>query len=158
MEHVAQGDLVSLRAFEDNSADTNSIDCGLISKAYSAINEGVVLEVISAGCNVVCRIAIHHPTGSGIGSVQGSSKVIIDLLNGGSRYKYMRISCLAAGTPLLLLFVAGIILLLLSAVRLYVKVDPKLPVGTAAVATDGEVEDICEMVSVAKEQSATVAS
>jgi len=109
-----------LRAFEDDSADTNLIDCGFISKAYSAVNKGVVLEVILAGCNVVCRTAIHHPTGSGIGSVQGSSKIIIDLLNGGSGYKYICISCLAAGTPLLLLFVARIILLLLSAVRLYV--------------------------------------
>jgi len=39
-----------------------------------------------------------------------------------------------------------------------VEVDPELPVGMAAVATDGEAEDICEMVSVAEEQSATVAS
>ena len=37
MEHIAQGDLVSLRAFEDDSADTNLTDCGLISKAYSAV-------------------------------------------------------------------------------------------------------------------------
>ena len=39
-----------------------------------------------------------------------------------------------------------------------VEVDSELPEGTAAVATDGEVEDIFDMVSVAEEQSATVAS
>ena len=115
MEHIAQGDLVALRAFKDNSTDTNLVDCGLISKVYSAFDEGVVLEVRSAGGNVVCSTTIHHPTGLCIGSIQGSSKIIIDLLNGGSGwYKYVGISCLAARTPLLL-FVRRIILLLLLA-------------------------------------------
>src|SRR5260370_19343932 len=120
MEHIAQGDLVALRAFKDKSTDTSLVDCGLISKGYSAFDEGVVLEVRSAGGNMVSSATIHHPTGLCIGSIQGSSKVIIDLLNGGSGwYKYVSISCLAAGTPLLL-FVGRIIPLLLSAVWLYV--------------------------------------
>jgi len=113
MEHIAQGDLVALRAFEDDSVNTNLIDCGLISKAYSAINKGVVLEVRSAGCNVMCSTTVHHPVGFHFGSIQGSSKVIINLLNGGRRrYKYVCISCLAARIPLLLLFVCGLIPLL----------------------------------------------
>src|SRR5258708_21786830 len=120
MEHIAQGDLVVLRAFNDDSTDRNLVDCGLISKAYSAFDKGVVLEVGLAGGNVVCSTTIHHPTGLCIGSIQGSSKTIIDLLNGGSGwYKYVSISCLAAGTPLLL-FVGRIIPLLLLAVWLYV--------------------------------------
>src|SRR5260370_3347945 len=120
MEHIAQGDIVALRAFKDDGTDTNLVDCGLISKAYSAFDEGVVLEVGLAGGNMVCSATIHHPTGLCIGSIQGSSKIIIDLLNGGSGwYKYVSISCLAAGTPLLL-FVGRIIPLLLSAVWLNV--------------------------------------
>src|SRR5260370_1432524 len=120
MEHIAQGDLVALRAFKDNGTDTNLVDCGLISKVYSAFDEGVVLEVRSAGDNVVSSATIYHPTGLCIGSIQGSSKIIIDLLNGGSGwYKYVSISCLADRTPLLL-FVGRIIPLLLSAVWLYV--------------------------------------
>src|SRR5258708_30901535 len=120
MEHIAQGDLVALRAFKDDSTNTNLVDCGLISKAYSAFDKRVVLEVRSAGGNVVCSTTIHHPTGLCIGSIQGSSKIIIDLLSGGSGwYKYVGISCLAARTPLLL-FVGRIILLLLLGVWLYV--------------------------------------
>jgi len=120
MEHIAQGDLIALRAFKDNSTNTNLVDCGLISKAYSAFDKGVVLEVRLAGGNVVCSATIHHPTGLCIGSIQGSSKIIIGLLNRGSGwYKYVGISCLAAGTPFLL-FVGRIILLLFSAVWLYV--------------------------------------
>src|SRR5258708_37488175 len=118
MEHIAQGDLIALRAFKDDGTDTNLVDCGLISKAYSAFDKGVVLEVRAAGRNVVCSAIIHHPTELCIGSIQGSSKIIIDLLNGGSGwYKYVTIHCLAAGTPLLL-FVGRIILLLLLAVWL----------------------------------------
>src|SRR6266705_6081320 len=99
MKHIAQGDLISLRAFEDDSASTNLVDCGLISKAYSASYRGVVLKVRSARGDIVSCTAIHHPTGLHIGSIQGSSKIIIDLLNGGSdRYKYVCISCLAAKT------------------------------------------------------------
>src|SRR5258707_7409006 len=120
MEHIAQGDLIALRAFKDDGTDTNLVDCGLISKAYSAFDKGVVLEVGSAGGNVVCSTTIHHPTGLCISSIQGSSKIIIDLLSGGSGwYKYVSISCLAARTPLLL-FVGRIIPFLLSAVWLYV--------------------------------------
>src|SRR5258708_19431272 len=119
MEHIAQGDLVALRGFKDGSTETNLVDCGLISEGYSAFDEGVVLEVGLAGGNVVCSATIHYPTGLCIGSIQGSSKIIIDLLNGGSCwYKYVSISCLAAGTPLLL-FVGRIIPLLFLAVWLY---------------------------------------
>src|SRR5260370_14527675 len=120
MEHIAQGDLVVLRAFKDDSTDTNLVDCGLISKAYSAFDKGVVLEVRLVGGNMVCSATIHYPTGLCISSIQGSSKIIIDLLNGGSGwYKYVSISCLAALTPLLF-FIGRIILLLLLAVWLYV--------------------------------------
>src|SRR5712692_4838161 len=79
MEHIAQGDLVALRAFKDNGTDTNLVDCVLISKAYSAFDKGVVLEVRSARGNVVCSATIHHPTGLCISSIQGSSKIIIDI-------------------------------------------------------------------------------
>src|SRR5260370_26300645 len=103
MEHIAQGDLIALRAFKDDSTNTNLVDCGLISKAYSAFDKGVVLEVGSAGVNVVCSTTIHHPTGLCISHIQVSSKIIIDLLNGGSGwYKYVTLSCLAVGAPLLL--------------------------------------------------------
>ena len=120
MEHMAQGDLIALRAFEDNSAGTNLFDCGFISKTNSAINSGVILEVSSAGCDVVSCTTVHHPMGLCIGSIQGNREIIIDLLNRGSGwYKYMCISCLAAGAPILLLFVTGLILLLFLAVRLY---------------------------------------
>src|SRR5258708_37798937 len=105
MEHIAQGDLIALRAFKDDGTDTNLVNCGLISKAYSAFDKGVVLEVGSAGGNEVCSATIHHPTGLCIGSIQGSSKVIIDLLNGGSGWdKHVEISFPAARTPLLLFF------------------------------------------------------
>src|SRR5258707_8406650 len=133
MEHIAQGDLVALRAFKDDGINTNLVDCGLISKVYSAFDKGVVLEVRSAGGNVVSSTTIHHPTGLCIGSIQGSSKVIIDLLNGGSGwYKYVSISCLAAGTPLLL-FVGRIIPLLLSAVWLYVALFITVMAGEVGV-------------------------
>jgi hypothetical protein len=121
MEHIAQGNLIALRAFKDNRANTNLVDCGLISKVYSAFDKGVVLKVGSAGGNVVCSTTIHYPIGLHIGSVQGSSKIIINLLNGGSGwYKNVGISCLAARTPLFLFFVGRIILLLFLAVWLYV--------------------------------------
>jgi hypothetical protein len=121
MEHIAQGNLIALRAFKDNRANTNLVDCGLISKVYSAFDKGVVLEVRSARGNVVYGTTIHHLTGLCIGSIQGSSKIIINLLNGGSGwYKNVDISCLAARTPLLLLFVGRIIPLLFLAVWLYV--------------------------------------
>src|SRR5216684_1363367 len=133
MEHIAQSDLVALRAFKDNGTDTNLVDCGLISKAYSAFDEGVVLEVRLAGDNVVSSTTIHHPTGLCISSILGSSKVIIDLLNGGSSwYKYVSISCLAARTSLLL-FVGRIILLLLSAVWLYVALFITVMAGEVGV-------------------------
>src|SRR5258707_12571644 len=133
MEHFAQGDLVALRAFKDDSSNTNLVDYGLISKAYSAFDEGVVLEVRSAGGNVVCSTTIHHPTGLCIGSIQGSSKIIIDLLNEGSGwYKYMSITCLAARTPLLL-FVGRIILLILLAVWLYVALFITVMAGEVGV-------------------------
>src|SRR6267154_6657576 len=133
MEHIAQGDRISLGAFKDNCANSNLVDCGLISKVYSAISEGVVLEVRSAGGNVVCSTTIHHPTGLCIGSIQGSSKIIIDLLNGGCGwYKYVGISCLAAGTPVLL-FVGRIILLLLLAVWLYVALFITVMAGEVGV-------------------------
>ena len=57
MEHIAQGDLIALRAFKDNSTNTNLVNCGLISKVYSAFDEGVVLEVGLVGGNVVCTVA-----------------------------------------------------------------------------------------------------
>jgi len=133
MKHIAQGDLISLRAFEDDSASTNLVDCGLISKAYSASYRGVVLEVRSAGGDVVSCIAIQYPMGLHISSIQGSSKIIIDLLNGGSdRYKYMCISCLAART-LLLLFVGSFIPLLFSAVWLYVALFVTVMAGEIGV-------------------------
>src|SRR5216684_5384327 len=133
MEHIAQGDLIALRAFKDNGTNTNLVDCRLISKMYSAFDEGVVLEVRLAGGNVVCSATIHHPTGLCISSIQGSSKIIIDLLSGGSGwYKYVSISCLAAGTPLLL-FVGRIILLLLLAVWLYVALFITVMAGEVGV-------------------------
>src|SRR5258708_24106453 len=133
MEHIAQGDLVALRAFKDDGSDTNLVDCGLISKAYSAFDEGVVLEVGSAGGNVVSSATIHHPTGPCIGSIQGSSKIIIDLLSGGSGwYKYVSISCLTARTPLLL-FVGRIIPFLLLAVWLYVALFITVMAGEVGV-------------------------
>src|SRR5713226_151107 len=133
MEQIDQGDLVALRAFKDDSTDTSLVDCGLISKVYSAFDKGVVLEVRSAGGNVVCSATIHHPTGLCIGSIQGSSKIIIDLLNGGSSwYKYVSIGCLAARTSLLL-FVGRIIPLLLSAVWLYVALFITIMAGEVGV-------------------------
>src|SRR5260370_19476755 len=133
MEHIAQGDLVGLRAFKDDGSNTNLVNCGLISKAYSAFDKGVVLEVRLAGGNVVSSTTIRHPTGLCIGSIQGSSKIIIVLLNGGSGwYKYVSISCLAARTPLLL-FVGRIILLLLSAVWLYVALFITVMAGEVGV-------------------------
>src|SRR5260221_10510226 len=133
MEHIAQGDLIALRAFKDDGTDTNLVNCGLISKAYSAFDKGVVLEVGSAGGNVVCSANIHHPTGLCIGSIKGSSKIIIYLLNGGSGwYKYVSISCLAAGTPLLL-FVGRIILILFLAVSLYVALFITVMAGEVGV-------------------------
>ena len=81
---------------------------------------------------MVCSAIIHHPTELCIGSIQGSSKIIIDLLNGGSGwYKYVSISCLAAGTPLL--FVGRIILLLLLAVWLYVALFIAVMAGEVGV-------------------------
>src|SRR5258707_1672389 len=133
MEHIAQGDLIALRVFKDDGTDTNLVDCGLISKVYSAFDKGVVVEVRLAGGNVVCSTTIHHPTGLWIGSIEGSSKIIIDLLNGGSGwYKYVSISCLAARTPLLL-FVGRIIPLLFSAVQLYVALFITVMAGEGGV-------------------------
>src|SRR5258707_9392664 len=92
MEHIAQGDLIALRAFKDDGTNTNLVNCGLISKAYTAFDKGVVLEVRLARGNMVCSTTIHHPTGLCISSIQGRSKIIIDLLNGGSSwYKYVGI-------------------------------------------------------------------
>ena len=68
---------------------------------------------------MVSSTTVHHSTGLCIGSIQGNSKIIIDLNGGSGRYKCMCISCLAFGIPLLLLF-ARIILLLFSAIWLYV--------------------------------------
>ena len=63
MEHIAQGDLITFRTFEDNSTDTNLVDCGLISKAYSAIDKKVVFEVSSAGDDMVSSTTVcEEPT------------------------------------------------------------------------------------------------
>src|SRR6266566_6836865 len=133
MEHIAQGDLISLRAFKNNSASTNLVDCGLIFKVYSANYRGVVLEVRLARGDVVSCTTIHHPIGLYIDSIQGSSKIIIDLLNGGSdRYKYVCIGCLAART-LLFLFVGSFIPLLFLAVWLYVALFVTVMAGEIGV-------------------------
>src|SRR5882757_9729304 len=119
VQHVTKGDLIALGAFEDDCSDPNLIKSGLISQAYIAFCRGVVLEVRSAGGNMVRGTTVHHPSGPRIGSIQGSSQIIINLRNGGgTRYQNMRISCLAASCPVLLLFVRRLVLLLFMAVRL----------------------------------------
>ena len=100
---------------------------------YSASYKGVVLEVRLARGDVVSCIAVHHLTRLCISSIQGSSKIIIDLLNRGSdRYKYVCISCLAART-LLLPFVGSFIPLLFLAVWLYVALFVTVMAGEIGV-------------------------
>src|ERR1700747_584761 len=52
---------------------------------------------------MMCCTTVYHP-GILLGSIQGNSKIVIDLLDrGASRYRYMRISCLATRCIFLLL-------------------------------------------------------